>query len=88
MSVSMAQTAGYKKITDVRYKCDMTSLEVKRLLATSSGSASDSNSSSQQQIENKSTGALSLSEAKQECGALGYKSGTEKFADCVMKLLP
>lgn len=88
MSVSMAQTAGFKKITDVRYKCDMTSLEVKRLLANSSGSASDNNSTSQQQIESKSTGALSLSEAKQECGALGYKSGTEKFADCVMKLLP
>lgn len=88
MSVSMAQKAGYEKITDVRYTCDMTSLEVKRLLANLSGSASDSNSTSQQQIENKSTGAMSLSKAKQECGALGYKSGTEKFADCVMKLLP
>ena len=88
MSVSMAQKAGYKKISDVRYKCDMTSLEVKRLLANSSGSASDSNSTRQQQNENKSTGAMSLSKAKQECGGLGYKSGTEKFADCVMKLLP
>jgi len=28
-----------------------------------------------------------LERAKLECGQIGYKSGTEKFADCVMKLI-
>ena len=28
---------------------------------------------------------MSLSKAKNECAAIGYKSGTEKFADCIMQ---
>lgn len=29
----------------------------------------------------------SLSEAKKECASIGYKPATEKYADCVMKLM-
>ena len=32
------------------------------------------------------SGKMSLSDAKNECAAIGYTSGTEKFADCVMQL--
>ena len=30
----------------------------------------------------------SLSKAKKECASLGFQTGTEKFGDCVMKLMP
>ena len=35
-----------------------------------------------------SASSHSLSKAKKECASLGFQAGTEKFGDCVMKLLP
>ena len=35
-----------------------------------------------------SASSQSLSDAKKECASLGFQTGTEKFGDCVMKLLP
>ena len=35
-----------------------------------------------------SASSHSLSEAKKECASLGFQTGTEKFGDCVMKLMP
>lgn len=37
------------------------------------------------QDEVRPTTGMSLSDAKKECAAIGYSSGTEKFADCVMQ---
>jgi len=38
-------------------------------------------------INQANTNGNSMKKAKDECSEIGYKKGTEKFADCVMKLL-
>jgi len=34
------------------------------------------------------TSFADIKEAKSQCKELGFEPGTEKYADCVMKLLP
>ena len=88
MSVEMTQKAGYQRKDPVRYKCDMNSEEVKELIKASARSTSSNNGIASKPSNGMGNGSLNLNEAKKECASLGFQTGTEKFGDCVMKLLP
>ena len=67
-----------KSVDGIRYKCDKGSAEVIRVLKGGSKTSSSSSSSSTNSNLNK---------VKSLCTELGFRSGTEKHGDCVMKLL-
>ena len=88
MSVEMAQQAGYQHKDPVRYKCDMSSEEVKKFIMASTKSSSSHNGIASKPSIGMENGSSGLSDAKKECASLGFQTGTEKFGDCVMKLMP
>jgi len=55
---------------------------IKQTSASASQKTSEENTS-----DNTSSDAMSLSEAKAECASLGFIAGTEKYGDCVMRLM-
>ena len=74
------QYGNYKSVDGVRYKCDKGSAELLRVLKGGSKTSSSSSSSS-------SSTNSKLNKVKSLCKELGFKSGTEKHGDCVMKLI-
>ena len=61
----------------------------KRNLNCSVGKLVEQNSSTSSINSNLNSSSTNskLNNAKLECADIGYKKGTEKFADCVMKLI-
>lgn len=74
----------FADISRIRYTCDKSSAEVIRVLK--GGSTTSSSSSSSSSSTNSSTSS-SLNKVRSLCTELGFKSGTEKHGDCVMKLI-
>ena len=70
----------FKGVDGIRYKCDKGSAEVIRALKGGSKTSSSSSSSS-------SSTNSKLNKVKSLCTELGFRSGTEKHGECVMKLL-
>ena len=68
----------FRDIDGIRYTCNKSSTEVIRVLRGGSETSSSSSSSSTNSKLNK---------VKSLCTELGFRSGTEKHGDCVMKLL-
>ena len=85
MITGFQKYGNFKHVDGVRYKCDKGAADVIRALkggsTTSSSTSSSSSSSSSSSTNSK------LNKAKSLCTELGFKSGTEKHGDCVMKLL-
>ena len=78
------QKSGYKQISPRKYNCSMT---VKEILAVKNGA-------SEQPKETKASNQAppkpqlnKLDKAKKECADLGFKTGTEKHGDCVLRIL-
>ena len=81
--------AGYQDPDDSRYKCDMTSVELKE--ANASGLSSDNNSTKSSETStspiSSSSNLSKIDKAKSTCTELGFTAGTEKHGECVLKLM-
>ena len=79
--------SGYKQPGQAKYKCNLNAVELREKLETQSSSTPTAKPKQPVKNQNKveQSGKMSLSDAKKECAAIGYTSGTEKFADCVMQ---
>ena len=78
MITGFQKYGNFKHVDGVRYKCDKGAADVLRALKGGSKTSSSSSSSSTNSKLNK---------VKSLCTELGFKSGTEKHGDCVMKLI-
>ena len=81
--------AGYAPPGQAKYKCDLNAIELRELVEknpspqkTEVNSNSASNSGGSNNNSNSST-----EKAEKKCSEIGYTKGTEKYADCVMKLM-
>ena len=81
--------AGYQDPDDSRYKCDMTSIELKEANASSLSSDNKSTKSSEASTSptSSSSNLSKIDKAKSICTELGFKAGTEKHGECVLKLI-
>ena len=82
--------AGYRNPGEARYKCNIDSVELKSKLASrnqneSTNSKTDTSTQKENAGDKKSVRGIQAAEKK--CAEIGYTSGTEKYADCVMKLM-
>ncbi|MGC6516500.1 MAG: hypothetical protein ACON49_00550 [Candidatus Puniceispirillaceae bacterium] len=82
---SLQQRSGYQAPGMARYRCDLTPDELRRL---SSASATKTAPKPKQTAKSTTVKADDkLSKAKSTCQELGFAAKTEKFGDCVMKML-
>ena len=78
------QQSGYQNITPRKYTCSMNVSEILAKQASGASETKQQNSPEKQAARPQQT---KLDRAKSECADLGFKSGTEKHGDCVLKLL-
>ena len=80
---------GYEDPDVSRYKCDMTSVELKE--ANAIGLFLDNNSTKSSETSTSPTSSSSnlseLDKTKATCTELGFKAGTEKHGECVLKIM-
>ena len=86
---SLEQQAGYKTVNNIRYKCDMTAMQVieaekSRVVVNAESLSSISNDSSEQSVDEAE--AYNLGDAKSTCTDLGFKRGTEGYGTCVLRV--
>ncbi len=86
MKAKVARGTDYIHVMPRWYYCAITSGEVLSILSEKTADRSDASRSSSAGTDTQ-TGGLSLEAAKNECRIIGFKEGSEKFGDCVMKLL-
>jgi hypothetical protein len=79
--------SGYKQPGKAKYKCNLNAVELREKLENQASSTPTAKPKQPLKNQNKveQSGKMSLSDAKKECAAIGYSSGTEKFGDCVMQ---
>lgn len=87
MIVALQQRANYKAPGQARYKCNATALEVREFIEQNPKDVKPPQSSAKKSKEPQTGGFKNLPEAEKTCKEIGYTKGTEKFADCVMKLI-
>lgn len=89
MISSVQGRSGYQHPGQAKYKCDITSVELQSELkgTISNVRSSDSDVQNKEKSIEKKAGDIDFSLAKQKCAEIGFNKGTEKYADCVMKLI-
>lgn len=81
--------AGYRAPGQAKYKCDLNANELRELnknKPSSNKSEVKAKVPSNSDTSNDKPGSA-LSLAKQNCKEIGFTEGTEKFGDCVLKLM-
>ena len=81
--------SGYKPPGQARYDCNLTATELRELIENNpppkkTEIKAESSSNSNSSINNLNS---TTENAEKKCSEIGYKKGTEKYADCVMKLM-
>ena len=76
-----AQKGGFKATVPVKYKCDQTPAQILSGATSSGGSGTDKPEAVDPDLEKAISKAIDI------CSDLGFEAGSEKHADCVLKLI-
>ena len=79
------QKSGYVQITPRKYVCSMDVADV--LAKMDAGASTKAGQKKNANSGEMASGLNKFEKAKMECSALGFKLGTEKHGDCVMKII-